>query len=93
MITTLRSTIYHIFRCKIPYLDNDTYTPQSREHEELINATIPTSKKYKYDQCHIYVGHGLVYDNYSRPVNGTEVACTEWVYDESVYTHTFTKQV
>ena len=34
-----------------------------------------------------------MYDNYSRPINASRIACTDWVYDESVYKHTFTKQV
>ena len=80
-------------RCKLPGIANDTYVPQSYEHEVLINATIPSHTKYGYDRCHLYYGHHLQYDNYSRPLNASLVTCTEWVYDDSVYKHTFTKQV
>lgn len=79
-------------RCKLPGIANDTYVPQSYEHELLINATIPSHTKYGYDRCHLYYGHHLQYDNYSRPLNASLVTCSEWVYDDSVYKHTFTKQ-
>ena len=74
------------YRCKIPGFDNDTYKVQSYEHEELINVTIPGSRKHKYDQCHIYIGTN---GNSSREM----FECSEWVYDDSLYKHTFTKQV
>ena len=81
------------FRCKIPGLDNDTYKVQSSSHEKLIRQFIPIADGDTYDCCKIYTGDDIIYDNLSRPVNASEVSCSEWVYDETVFTDTFTKKV
>ena len=73
-------------RCKIPGLDNDTYEVQDYGHEVLINATIPAGLKFQYDRCHVFATQN---GNSSQEL----VECTEWVYDASLYKHTFTKQV
>lgn len=69
-----------IYRCKIPNLDNDTYASQSQQHKDLINATIPILPDGSYDGCKIIV-------------NGTLETCSEWVYDQSVFTRTVNSQV
>nr|XP_022333445.1 organic cation transporter protein-like [Crassostrea virginica] len=69
----------HSHRCKIPNLDNDTYASQSQQHKDLINATIPILPDGSYDGCKIIV-------------NGTLETCSEWVYDQSVFTRTVNSQ-
>ena len=74
--------VYHfcICRCKIPNLLNDSYAIQSQQHKDLINATIPILPDGSYDECKI-------------TVNGTLETCSEWVYDQSVFTRTVNSQV
>ena len=74
-------------------MDNDTYKIQSAAHEKLVHQTISLADDDKYDSCKIYTGDDVLYDNNSRPVNASKVSCSEWVYDETVFTNTFTKQV
>ena len=81
-----------VFRCKIPGLENDTYEFQSFPHQLFINQTIPFEDN-EFDRCHVYTDGYVIYDNYSRPVNGSKVSCTEWVYETSVFKNTFTKKV
>ena len=69
-----------IRRCQIPSLLNDSYAIQSQEHKELINATIPILPDGSYDECKLIV-------------NGTLTTCSEWVYDQSVFTKTVDSQV
>ena len=52
----------------------------------LINATIPAGLKFQYDRCHVFATQN---GNSSMEL----MECTEWVYDVSLYKHTFTKQV
>ncbi|WAR07606.1 ORCT-like protein [Mya arenaria] len=75
-------------RCIIPGNDNDTFANQSEWHRNLIDRWIPASSddKHPYDRCNIY-------EDGNHDGNGTTVKCTEWVYDESVYLNTFTKQL
>lgn len=78
------------FRCKIPNYVNDSYKSQGPTHEEYIQAWIPANDardEHDYDRCHVYAADHTL-DN----LTGT-VKCTEWVYDESVYTDTFAKKV
>nr|XP_022332246.1 organic cation transporter protein-like [Crassostrea virginica] len=67
------------YRCQIPSLLNDSYAIQSQEHKELINATIPILPDGSYDECKLIV-------------NGTLTTCSEWVYDQSVFTKTVDSQ-
>jgi len=80
-----------VFRCKIPGLDNDTFEIQSPQHQAYINQTIPLSDDptLTYDRCHVYD----VYNATSNYGNATLRQCTEWVYDKSVFTETFTSKV
>ena len=82
-------------RCKLPGVENDTYELQGNYHQALINATIPAgSEDHEYDECHIYAYEEP--SNYkigNKPVNGTKVKCTAWVYDTTVYKNTFAKKV
>lgn len=68
------------FRCKLPDLENDSYAVQGQYHEDLINSTIPVKLDGSYDECKIIV-------------NGTLETCSEWVYDNSVFTRTVNSQV
>lgn len=85
-------------RCKIPWLNNDTFAVQSPEHERLINATIPPSDTadLQYDKCHIYVYNSSdpsgVPDGHHYG-NASMMLCKEWVYDKSVFLNTFTSDV
>ncbi|XP_060603608.1 organic cation transporter protein-like [Ruditapes philippinarum] len=78
-------------RCKIPSLSNDSYAIQNDYHRRLINETIPLSSDptQPYDRCHVYVTDG----NSLHAANASRVMCTEWVYDKSVFTSTFTSQI
>lgn len=75
-------------RCKIPGYDNDTFLEQSDYHRQLINMSIPDPDDpdsiYKYDRCHII--------QYKSNVS-SQVKCTEWVYDKSVFQETFASKV
>ncbi|XP_062596942.1 organic cation transporter protein-like [Saccostrea cucullata] len=68
-----------LYRCKIPGLQNDTYAVQNQFHDDVINATIPKHPDGSYYQCKILV-------------NGTIEKCSEWVYDQSVFTLTVNSQ-
>ena len=88
--------LVHYCRCKLPGVENDTYELQGNYHQALINATIPAgSEDHEYDECHIYAYEEPT--NYNtgddKPVNGTKVKCTAWVYDTTVYKNTFAKKV
>ncbi|XP_053398326.1 organic cation transporter protein-like [Mercenaria mercenaria] len=78
-------------RCKIPSLSNDSFAVQGLYHEQLINETIPPSDDptIPYDRCHIYITEGSSFN----PANASRKQCTEWVYDKSVFTNTFTSQI
>lgn len=75
-------------RCKIPGYDNDTFLEQSDYHRQLINMSIPDPDDpdsiYKYDRCHLI--------QYKSNVS-SQVKCTEWVYDKSVFHETFASKV
>lgn len=75
-------------RCKIPGYDNDTFLEQSDYHRQLINMSIPDPDDpdsiYKYDRCHLI--------QYKSNVS-SQVKCTEWVYDKSVFQETFASKV
>lgn len=84
-----RSIVLQLFcRCKIPGYDNDTFLEQSDYHRQLINMSIPDPDDpdsiYKYDRCHII--------QYKSNVS-SQVKCTEWVYDKSVFQETFASKV
>ncbi|XP_045198101.2 organic cation transporter protein-like [Mercenaria mercenaria] len=81
-------------RCKIPGLDNDTYEVQGTFHEELLNETIPLSDDptLTYDQCNVYDTGSAAFDGNNRPINASLLKCTEWVYDKSVFSETFTSK-
>ena len=68
------------FRCKIPFLENDTYAVQDTSHFDLINQTIPLLEEGGYDACHVIQ-------------NGTKRKCSEWVFDQTVFVNTATSQV
>ncbi|KAL4232991.1 hypothetical protein ACF0H5_007677 [Mactra antiquata] len=80
-------------RCKIPSLSNDSYKIQSIEHESIINITIPYNldNDVKYDRCHIYIRDDTNDD--SKQTNLTKVKCQQWVYDQSIFTRTFTSDL
>ena len=88
-------TLVHYCRCKLPGVENDTYEVQGNYHQGLINATIPSGYEDQlYDECHIYEpGEHSKYKTGDKPVNGTKVKCTAWVYDTTVYENTFAKEV
>ncbi|XP_013403454.1 organic cation transporter protein [Lingula anatina] len=67
-------------RCQVPGLDNDTWVIQGPGHEALINASIPRDRRGKYAECTV------------RTSNGTEVKCSNWVYDTSTFTTTYPSQ-
>ncbi|XP_053397966.1 organic cation transporter protein-like [Mercenaria mercenaria] len=81
-------------RCKIPGLDNDTYEVQGKFHEELLNKSIPLSDDptLTYDQCNVYDTGSAALDGNSRPINASVLKCTDWVYDKSVFSETFTSK-
>ena len=82
-LTSVSSTtryLYIHYRCKIPWLDNDTYAVQDTFHLNLINNTVPLEDDGSYKECVLYV-------------NETEQACSQWVYDQSVFTSTIISQV
>ena len=75
--------IFHIFflwRCKLPFYENDTFAVQSSIHDEMINASIPKKLDGSYSECTLLV-------------NGTEEKCSEWVYDQSQFIRTVTSDV
>lgn len=90
-------TIPFFFRCKIPWMSNDTFEIQNAEHENLINLTIPPATDDSlllYDKCHLR--HFNVNGTVTSPAlrgNVSMVRCTEWVYDRSVFMDTFTSVV
>ena len=78
---------YFNLRCKIPGYPNDTFALQSDYHKALVNQYIPPNNDddtLDYDKCHLYDVIGN--DN-------TSYSCNEWVYDDSVFESTFTKEV
>ena len=68
------------FRCKIPWLPNDTYAIQSDAHASIVNETIPLMADGTYDSCHV-------------TINGSTQTCFDWVFDNSVFTNTASSQV
>ena len=68
------------FRCKIPWLPNDTYAIQSDAHASIVNDTIPLMADGTYDSCHV-------------TINGSTHTCSGWVFDNSVFTNTARSQV
>jgi hypothetical protein len=74
-------------RCKLPEYANDSFEIQGPTHERYIQGWIPLSDGDKYDNCHIFI-HNHTADSFAE-----KITCSEWVYDESVYKHTFSKQV
>ena len=86
------------YRCAIPgWPGGDTYAVQSPEHAAAINALIPFDNgngESTLSSCLIHE-----YTNASpssimnASVSSTPVACTEWVYDKSVFEHTAVSQV
>ncbi|KAK3098411.1 hypothetical protein FSP39_019225 [Pinctada imbricata] len=69
----------HKYRCKIPWLPNDTYKIQNEFHSSVINETIPLKKDGSYESCYIIN-------------NGTKEKCHDWVFDFSVFTQTVNSQ-
>ncbi|XP_060600295.1 organic cation transporter protein-like [Ruditapes philippinarum] len=74
-------------RCKLPEYANDSFEIQGPTHERYIQGWIPLSDGDKYDNCHIFI-HNHTADSFAE-----KITCSEWVYDESVYKHTFSKQL
>ena len=68
------------FRCKVPWLPNDTYAIQSDAHASIVNETIPLMADGTYDSCHV-------------TINGSTQTCVDWVFDNSVFTNTASSQV
>ncbi|XP_048236592.1 organic cation transporter protein-like [Haliotis rufescens] len=68
------------YRCKIPFLENDTYAVQDDNHKQLIERFIPQVSD-SYSKCTLYDVH----NNSSRAdSNTTQYTCDAWVYDKSV---------
>ncbi|XP_046582115.1 organic cation transporter protein-like [Haliotis rubra] len=68
------------YRCKIPFLGNDTYAVQDDHHEQLIEMFIPKVGD-SYSKCTL----NDVHNNSSRgDGNNTQYTCDAWVYDKSV---------
>ena len=85
------------FRCKIPFLDNDTFEVQDAYHASLINLTIPPSDDplLAYDKCNLFdVDVNLTSAaSYVRTDDVKIAQCSEWVYDKTVFLDTFTSEV
>ncbi|KAJ8315587.1 hypothetical protein KUTeg_007737, partial [Tegillarca granosa] len=92
MLIVVMETPEH--RCKIPGYENDTYAVQGHYHQGLINVTIPKSTDLtkKYDQCHIYLYNDNYNDTEHNNENRTLTECTEWVYEQTTFTETFTSK-
>ncbi|XP_046582091.1 organic cation transporter protein-like [Haliotis rubra] len=68
------------YRCKIPFLENDTYAVQDDHHKQLIEMFIPKLAD-AYSKCTLYDVH----NNSSRADgNNSQRTCDAWVYDKSV---------
>lgn len=89
--------VFHIFRCQIPGLENDTYEIQGSVHQRLIDAYIPLSKHDNklYEQCNVYQfdQSQTVFDNDSHPINATQSKCSSWVYSKKLFDNTFVTKV
>lgn len=73
-----------IFRCQIPGLDNDTYSPPDSEHNSTILRYIPLTDEGKFNSCFVL----------NITANGTEAQkCSGYVYDTSIFYETTTTEV
>ena len=83
-------------RCKLPNLDNDTYSIQNEVHKLYVNISIPWATKetnHIYSKCSMYKD-SVSYDTRGyHPISNGTAECDEWVYDKSVFRSTFTSQV
>ncbi|KAF6040828.1 hypothetical protein EB796_000861 [Bugula neritina] len=63
----------YFYKCKLPDLENDTFSPFSEVHNQSIYQWIPVDKDGILDSCKIYTN------------NNETVECEEHVFDKSVY--------
>ncbi len=72
------------FRCKLPFLKNDTFEITSEYQQELVDIYIPNSEADKSCKIRRFNNQS---SNFS-PDNFTLVNCQEWVYSKKFYTET-----
>ena len=83
------------FRCAIPGWPGDTYEVQSSEHQDAINTTIPVELvdgEPTFSSCLIFVNLSASLE-VNANMSYSTVACTDWVYDKSVFEFTAVSQV
>ncbi|XP_035825787.1 organic cation transporter protein [Aplysia californica] len=80
------------FRCKLPFIENDTYHFQSEYHERLVNASVPIDTnifgELQFAECQLFdhgnaSANGIL--NSSLSSNSSRTFCDDWVYDNSVH--------
>ncbi len=68
------------YRCKLPMLENDTFTINTAEHQKLVDLYIPPGKApNQYDGCHVY--NNISANNNSR----SKEECNSWVFSNEYY--------
>ena len=99
--TKINVTFFLLFRCAIPGLHNDTYTIQSEAHAALINRTIPVTDG-RWDSCHLLTEDataardgqdGTTSDMLQSNTSQTQIPCSRWVFDHSVFESTVATDV